>query len=91
MTLENDVIAQRRDEYNDTVHLFVDETTTYDWVNEESVQTRRALCRDGVTMKRDADQHTVTAAILEEDYLISDGDVIGEICGNCQQVLESRV
>lgn len=87
----DDILAQRRDEYNDTVHLFVDEATTYDWVNDEEIQTRQALCRDRVTMNPDAPQHAVTPAILNEEYLVVDGEIVGEVCGNCQRVLQSRV
>lgn len=86
-----EIIGQRRDEYNDTVHLFMDVTTTYDWVAGESIETRRALCREGVTMKPDGEQFAVGEAIVDEAYLTVEGEVVGEVCGNCQRVLESRI
>lgn len=83
------IIAQKREGYNDTIHLYRDEIKTRYSVREgEYIETRIAYCSKRLEMQPGGGELELVKEDLQSPYLQRDGEVVGKICENCRKAYD---
>jgi hypothetical protein len=87
--MSDTIIAQKREGYNDTIHLYRDEIKTRYSVRDGGyIETRVAYCSKRLEMRPDVETLELGKRVLEADYFKRNGQVVGKICENCRKAYE---
>lgn len=71
------ILAQKREGYNDTIHLYREK--------DDPSESTVAFCNQRREINPLRDGFEIESANINKEYIIRDGEVVGKVCVNCRK------